>query len=135
MTKMGTHKRRPANKQRLSELAVKRLNAKPSPQLVWDTKQSGLVLRIRPSGTRTWYCIYSRHGRPRWYRLGDAGAVGLATARELAAEAMLQVARGHDPAAERRAERSKGTFEELATRYVETEQKTGNVVLVVRSEE
>jgi len=126
MTKMGTHKRRPANKQRLSELAVKRLNAKPSPQLVWDTKQSGLVLRIRPSGTRTWYCIYSRHGRPRWYRLGDAGAVGLATARELAAEAMLQVARGHDPAAERRAERSKGTFEELATRYVETYAKRHN---------
>jgi integrase len=119
-------KRRPANKQRLSELAVKRLNAKASPQLVWDTKQSGLVLRIRPSGTRTWYCIYSRHGRPRWYRLGDAGAIGLAAARELAAEAMLAVAKGGDPAAERRAERSKGTFEELAGAYVERHAKRHN---------
>ena len=31
---------------------------------------------------------------------------------------MFQVAEGKDPAAERKAERGKGTFEELASRYV-----------------
>jgi integrase len=63
-------------------------------------------------------CVYSHHGRPRWLRLGDV-SIGLAEARQLAAEAMLQVARGKDPAAERRAERSAGTFEELAEKYLE----------------
>ena len=48
------------------------------------------------------------------------------TLATLAAEAMLAVARGHDPAAEKRAERSKGTFEELATRYVEEHAKKVN---------
>ena len=57
---------------------------------------------------RAWKCIYSRHGRPRWLHLGDAGAIGLADARTLAAEAMLAVAKGKDPAAEREAERGAG---------------------------
>jgi hypothetical protein len=51
--------------------------------------------------------------------LGDAGAIGLADARTLAVEAMLAVARGKDPAGEKRAERGAGTFAELADRYVE----------------
>jgi integrase len=111
--------RRPARKKKLSELTVKRLRPAAKPFLVWDTKQSGLALRVRPTGARSWYCVYSRHGRPRWYRIGDAKAIGLADARVLAAEAMLAVAKGGDPAADRRAARSKGTFEELATQYVE----------------
>jgi hypothetical protein len=44
----------------------------------------------------------------------------------LAAEVMLEVARGKDPAAEKRAERSKGTFGELAGPYVEEYAKRHN---------
>ncbi len=118
--------RHAARKKRLSELTVKRQRPKDAPYLIWDTKQSGLALRVRPTGARSWYCVYSRHGRPRWYRLGDANAIGLAAARQLAAEAMLAVAKGGDPAADRRAARSKGTFEELATLYVEQYAKKNN---------
>ena len=118
--------RHAARKKRLSELTVKRLRSAAKPFLVWDTKQSGLALRVRPTGARSWYCVYSRHGRPRWYRIGDAKAIGLADARQLAAEAMLAVAKGGDPAADRRAARSKGTFEELATLYVEQYARKNN---------
>ena len=118
--------RRKAQKRKLSELTVKRLRPAQKPFLVWDTKQSGLALRVRPTGARSWYCVYSRHGRPRWYRIGDAGAIGLADARLLAGEAMLAVAKGGDPAADRKAERSHGTFEELATQYVEQYAKKNN---------
>jgi len=115
--------RHAARKKKLSELTVKRLRPAAKPFLVWDTKQSGLALRVRPTGARSWYCVYSRHGRPRWYRIGDAKVIGLADARLLAAEAMLAVAKGGDPAADRRAARSKGTFEELATQYVDHAKK------------
>ena len=81
---------------------------------------------MQPTGARAWKCIYSHHGRPRWLHLGDAGAIGLADARTLAAEAMLAVARGKDPAAEKRAERGAGTFAELAERYVEHYAKRRN---------
>jgi integrase len=81
---------------------------------------------VQPSGARAWKCIYSRHGRPRWLHLGKADAIGLSDARRLAAEAMLQVAKGHDPAAEKRAERTKGTWAELGTAYVERYAKRHN---------
>ena len=118
--------KRAARKQKLTELSVRKLKPEPTTYLIWDTHQRGLAVRVQPTGARAWKCIYSHHGRPRWLHLGDAGAIGLADARTLAAEAMLAVARGKDPAAEKRAERGAGTFAELAERYVEHYAKRRN---------
>jgi integrase len=125
---MTPHRRlkRAALKRRLTELSVRKLKPKTTTYLIWDTLQRGLAVRVQPTGTCAWKVIYSRHGRPRWLHLGDAGAIGLADARTLAAEAMLAVAKGHDPAAEKRAERGAGTFAELADRYVEVYAKKRN---------
>jgi integrase len=108
----------PPNKQKMNALTVARLKPADKPYVVWDTVQRGLAIRIRPTGARAWKAIYNRHRRTRWLHLGDANAIGLADARQLAAEAMLAVARGQDPAADKVAQRSRGTFEELAARYV-----------------
>src|SRR5262245_34236581 len=89
----------PMPKRKLTELSVRKLPPAAATYLVWDTHQRGLAIRIQPTGRKSWYVVYSRRGRPRWLRLGDAGAIGLADARTLAAEAMLAVARGKDPAA------------------------------------
>jgi integrase len=118
--------KRAAFKRRLTELSVRKLKPKTAPYLIWDTLQRGLAIRVQPTGARAWKAIYSYHGRPRWLHLGDVGAIGLADARTLAAEAMLAVARGKDPAAEKRAERGAGTFAELAERYVEHYAKKKN---------
>jgi integrase len=118
--------RQAPRKSRLSELLVKRLRPAATPYLIWDTRLHGLALRIHPTGRRAWTVVYRFSGRPRWLHLGDATAIGLAAARELATETMLAVARGKDPAAEKRAHRSKGTFAELATRYVEDYAKRNN---------
>jgi integrase len=118
--------RRAHRKLNLTELYVRKLRPEAAAFVVWDTRQHGLALRVQPTGNRAWKAIYSRHGRPRWLHLGNADAIGLSDARTLAAEAMLAVARGNDPAAEKKAERSKGTFEELATRYVEEHAKRVN---------
>ena len=74
---------------------------------------------FRCNRSATARCIYSQRGRPRWYHIGDAAAVGLADARKLAGEIMFQVAEGKDQCAERAAQHSKGTFEELAANYCE----------------
>jgi integrase len=118
--------KRAARKQKLTELSVRKLKPESTTYLIWDTHQRGLAVRVQPTGARAWKCIYSHHGRPRWLHLGDAGTIGLADARTLAAEAMLAVARGKDPAAEKRAERGAGTFAELAERYVEHYAKRRN---------
>ena len=114
------------NKRRLNDLFVKRLAPQGRPYLVWDNYQRGLAVNVQPTGHKTWKVIYPFHGRPRWYSLGSADAIGLADARKLASRVMFQVAEGKDPAAERKAERSKGTFEELAARYVEQYAKRNN---------
>jgi integrase len=116
----------PARKRRFTELYVKKLKPQPAAFLVWDAHQPGLAIRVQPSGSRAWKCIYSRHGRPRWLHLGDARVIGLAEARRLAAAAMLEVAHGKDPAAERKAERGAGTFAELAEQYVENHARKKN---------
>ena len=107
------------NKRKLTTLLLQRLRPQPRAFMVWDAQQRGLALRVWPSGRRSWYLVYRRHGRPRWYHIGAADAVGLADARKLAAETMLDVIRGRDPAAEKRAARGAGTFAELAERYRE----------------
>src|SRR6516162_4596433 len=118
--------KRTVRKHQLTEFYVKKVKPEKSRFLVWDTKQHGLALQVEPTGVRAWKCIYSFHGRPRWLHIGKASAIGLADARTLAAEVMLAVARGKDPAAEKKAERGAGTFAELAARYVEEHAKKRN---------
>jgi integrase len=113
-------------KQILSSLTVSKLQPADRAYLVWDTKQSGLVLQVQPSGYRAYKLIYRHRKRPRWYHIGSADAVCLAAARKVAAELMLEVIRGKDPAAERRAERGTGTFAEIAKRYVDEYAKKRN---------
>jgi integrase len=121
-----THSRLVKHKVRLRELSVRKARAKAKAYMIWDVTQRGLGLRVMPTGSKAWKCVYSRHGRPRWLHLGNAEVIGLAEARTMAAEAMLAVAKGRDPAAEKRAERIGGTFADLAARYVETHAKRHN---------
>src|SRR5262245_7729038 len=123
--KSGCPARTP-EKRRLTELAVKKAKLRSEAYLIWDTHQRGLAIRVQPTGAKAWKAIYSFHGRSRWLHLGDANAIGLADARTLAAEAALAVAKGKDPAAEKRAERGAGTFADLHTRYLEQHAKRRN---------
>lgn len=113
-------------RRKLTHLLIQRLRPAARAYLVWDTYQRNLALRIQPTGHRAWKCIYHANRRVRWLHLGDARAIHLAQARELAAQTMFAVAKGGDPAAERRAARGKGTFEELAKRYVDEYAKKQN---------
>jgi integrase len=107
-------------------LGVRKARPEKAAYLIWDTHQRGLALRVQPTGSRSWVVVYSRHGRPRWLHLGRADAIALSDARSMAAEAMLAVAKGGDPAADRKAERSAGTFADLASKYVEQYAKKHN---------
>ena len=117
---------RPVNKRKLTDLFVTSWKAPDRPELIWDARQPGLALSVRPSGKRTWKVIYRFHGRPVWLHLGDARSIGLADARRLAARIMLEVAEGKDPAAERKRVREAGTFADLAAQYVELHARKHN---------
>src|SRR5262249_1720447 len=80
---------------------------------IWDAKEPGLVLPVQPSGHKAFKVVYTLYGRAWWYHVGW---IGLNDARKIAAQVRLKVARGKNPAAERRAERSAATFDGPAER-------------------
>lgn len=114
------------NRHKLSDIFLKKLKPQARPFMVWDVQQRGLAVAVQPTGHKAWKVVYALNGRPRWYSIGDVAAIGLSDARKLAGRVMFAVAEGKDPAAERKAQRSRGTFEELATRYVEEYAKRHN---------
>jgi integrase len=118
--------KKPAHRRNLTELFVRKVKPEPTAFLIWDTMQRGLVLRVYPTGRKSWLCIYRGNGRPRWLRLGDAYAIALGDARLIAAEMALDVARGRDPGAERKAKRNENTFADIARRYVDEHAKKHN---------
>jgi integrase len=124
----GTPARSAPNRRRLSDAFLKTVRGDPDRVIVyWDTHQRGLALSVQPSGHRAWKCVYSIRGHgARWFHLGDARAVSLADARRLAGKTMVQVAEGGDPHADRLALRSRGSFEQVAQRYLEEHAKKRN---------
>ena len=113
-------------KVKLSEFHRTRSRPEAKSFLLWDTTQKGLALQVRPNGYRAFKVICSFHNRVRWLHLGDATAIDLVQARELANDAMFKVAKGKDPQAEKKAQRSAGTFAELADRYRDEHAKIHN---------
>ena len=102
---------------RLTALDVKRLGEGV------HADGGGLYLQIAASGARCWCFRYQRDGERHEMGLGATHAVGLARARERAAEARGQLAEGIDPLAARRAQRAalraaSTTFEAFAESFI-----------------
>ncbi len=72
----------------------------------------GLYLIVQPGGAKSWAVRFRAGGRPAKITLGRWPAIELAKARELARGQFEAVARGRDPAAEKRA--AKGTGQAIA---------------------
>jgi integrase len=85
----------------------------------------GLYLVVQPSGVKSWAVRYRSGGKPRKLTLGTFPAISLADARRKAADALATVARGNDPAAQKRdaaiaaAEKDGDTFAALAQQFID----------------
>lgn len=99
---------------KIEKLAVERGH---KDRLVFDDAQRGLAVRVTASGGRTYLCQYTLHGHKWRVPLGACSAVALSKAREAAAAVMGDVAKGRNPAAERKdaaaAERARRTRNRL----------------------
>ena len=60
---------------------------------IWDIKRRGLALRVQPTGSRSWYFVYSLANRTIWLRIADARTIGLAEARAFAGKTAVDVTR------------------------------------------
>jgi hypothetical protein len=91
-------------------------------RLAFDDAQRGLAVRVTASGGRTYLCQYTLHGHKWRVPLGACSAVSLYRAREAAAAIMGDVAKGLNPAAERKdaaaAERARRVRDRLTLRVL-----------------
>lgn len=90
---------------KLTERVIEALACPPGRKdfLVFDAEQKGLGVRVMAAGSKSYFAQYTAAGRRRRVPLGSVGAISLAKARVAAAAILGDVARGLDPAADRKA--------------------------------
>jgi hypothetical protein len=109
---------------KLTERKIQNLAAEDwrKDRLVFDDAQRGLAVRVMASGGRTYLCQYTLHGHKWRVPLGACLAVSLSKARQAAAAVMGDVAKGRNPAAERKhaaaAERARRIRDRLTLRLL-----------------
>ena len=81
--------------EKLTELKVK--NSKPRENEYYIREGRGLVLRVRPSGAKSFYYIFDLNGKRCRMLLGQYPLVSLSEARTKHLDALLTVGRGEDP--------------------------------------
>ncbi len=89
---------------RLTKRMLDRLQPAPKDQFVWDSEIRGLGVRLKPSGTKTFFIQYRNESRrTRRFVIGQYGLLTVEQARSLAQQRLTDVIKGEDPSAERKA--------------------------------
>jgi integrase len=94
-------------REKLTKRTVEALKPQAQPFEVRDDMLPGLLLRVQPSGQKTFYLDYRLNGRRNRYKLGVYGNVSPEGARTLAQGIAGEVARGIDPQERRKADRAR----------------------------
>jgi integrase len=104
-------------KRALTTKAVEALKPHPTKRIEKpDAALPGLYLVVQPSGAKSWAVRYRFAGRPAKLTLGRWPVMKLAEARAAATEALDMLAKGRDPAAEKKAAKAARLEAQLAER-------------------
>src|SRR5215831_104075 len=112
----------------LTDIAIQNLKPRGARYEVPDPGARGLRVVVQPSGVKS-FAVRYRNAAGRARKLTLAGGVTLAAARKLAADALLEVAQGHDPGTVKQsARRAAGaragdTVARLADQFIEQHAK------------
>ncbi len=95
-------------------------------QEIPDGLVRGLFFIMQPTGVTSWACRYRLQGRTRKFTIGGYPALDLKSARDLAKDAMVSVARGVDPYETKRATKAppdRDLIERVVDQFVERHAK------------
>ena len=105
----------------MTKLTKRYVDSIPKPvqeTILWDDDLAGFGMRVYPTGRKVFVVQYKLHGRTRRKTLGKHGVVTADEARKDAKLAQADVARGSDPAAERKARLRSPSIKELGERFL-----------------
>jgi Arm domain-containing DNA-binding protein/integrase-like protein len=111
---------RGANRVKITKRTVVSLAPRVTTAIWYDQQLKGFGVRVMPSGRRVYFVRYrNKHGRSRWFTIGEHGRVTADAARVKAQQILQAVAvDGSDPSVEREAFRAAPTVNELLDRYL-----------------
>lgn len=123
-----------SNRIKVTKRAVESLPKGEVPAVWYDHKLAGFGVRVMPSGRRFYFARYrNKHGRSRWFTIGEHGKVTADAARTMAQRILQTVAvDSRDPSAEREAFRAAPTMNKLLDRYVTEHVEQRNRATTVR---
>ena len=99
---------------RLTKKFIDGLNPKSHKVFVWDSEIRGLGVRLKPSGTKTFFVQYRNAcNRTRRLAIGQFSILTVELARQLARERLVEVIKGEDPSTERKAAHNAYTVKDL----------------------
>lgn len=101
-------------KRTLTQTAIEAATPKTKAYEIRDTKASGFLIRVQPSGRKTYYCEYKRGGRVKIGRFQD---LSTKQARDAAHTIIAKYRLGEDPAEKRKEERSSISYGEFLDQY------------------
>ncbi|PHS25511.1 MAG: hypothetical protein COA85_06880 [Robiginitomaculum sp.] len=102
-------------KMNLTQSVVDKASNQSKPYEIRDTKLTGFLIRIQPSGRKTYYCEYRRGAR---VKIGTHDRYNLKLARVQARKVITSYLQGDDPAARLRQARKIRTYKDfLEERY------------------
>jgi integrase len=99
-----------------------------------DHDVRGLYLRRQSEASTAWSLMYRVDGKQRRLTLGAYPTIGIDAARTLARTALLAIAEGRDPAAERQARRTAPTVRDLMEAYGRRSQLADRAAKTARNE-
>jgi integrase len=91
----------------LTTLVVERAKPRAAPYELRDAKAPGLILRIEPGGTKTFYCEAERGKRQ---KIGRTNQIGLQVARDTVSEIVSRTRLGDDVIGKRQRQRTSPTL-------------------------
>jgi integrase len=108
--------------QKIGLRLISGLRAGASEFTIWDAQLAGFGVRVRPTGAMSFVVLYragtGRCAPQRRFTIGAVGKLAPEAARMRAKAILGEVARGHDPAAEKTDERETLTVAALADRFM-----------------
>ena len=103
-------------KQSITQTTIDAAKSKSKAYEIRDTKVSGFLVRVQPSGRKTYYCEYRRGARE---KIGPYQSLSTKQARMQAQDIIARYLRGEDPAKKRKEKRAGISYQEfLDTMYL-----------------
>ena len=108
-----------------TKVALERLVLPPAGKRAYyyDEKEKGLIIDVRPSGTKSFYLYKKLNGKPERMFLGQFPDLSIENARKACATKKGEIAQGENPQEERRKIRGEITLGEFFKLYLERHSK------------